>query len=268
MRVFFASDLHYDKSRGRASTEAMARYLCDVGTPEDVLWLGGDYANDDARLTECLRLFEGFAGEKLAIAGNHDVWTDDASNDPQSSASMRRYRDLSECFASAGFHALEDRAKCIQGVGFVGALGWYDYSFRVDALDLPMDVYRKKAMPESRGAVWNDARFVRWGRTDPEVTEWQFGRLEAQLESMTHADRLLVATHHVPTERLLRAELASVGDSSTPRGPAKVVDPQHVSGERALRIPPGALFHQDFGRVLWAYSPWTHCTQPLIDVRE
>lgn len=200
MRVFFASDLHFDAEPGASVVVEMANYLRQTATPDDVLVLGGDYANDDQTLLECLELFEAYPGPKLAIAGNHDVWQpiDEATS------SLERYAGLSALFERAGFHPLEDDPVVVNGVGFAGAMGWYDYSFREPTLDVPLAVYQDKRLPQSSEPVWNDARYVDWGRTDPEVTEWQLTRLRKQLDQLSEADKIIVVTHHVPTSGLLR----------------------------------------------------------------
>ncbi len=201
MRIFFANDLHYDARRGRASTEAMARWLVDEADEADVLILGGDYGNDEETIAECLALFEPFPGTRLAIAGNHDVWVD------REASSWDRYHRLPELFEQAGFHPLEDEPIRVGDVGFVGALGWYDYSFRVPELGIDEEVYRDKRLPDSAQPVWKDAYYANWEASDPEVADWQLDRLRRQLEHLADAPEIVGALHHVPTERLLRPEI-------------------------------------------------------------
>jgi 3',5'-cyclic AMP phosphodiesterase CpdA len=204
MRVFFASDLHYDKSRGRASARRLAEFVVTEGVADDILILGGDYANDDATVTSCLELFDAFAGRKAAIAGNHDIWV---GEDAAAAQSMSRYRGLSDLFADAGVHPLEDEPLVFGNVALVGAMGWYDYSLRDPMLDVPMEVYRGKSTPRANGPVWNDALYAKWGMTDPEVTDWQLERITAQLEQVKDAESIIVALHHVPTKKLLRPSI-------------------------------------------------------------
>ncbi len=206
MKVYFASDLHYDVGAGKGASTALARYLDQHATADDVLLLGGDYGNDDDAVEACLALFADFPGHRLAIAGNHDAWVDTDVTD-----SRARIARLSEQFDAAGFRSLEEEPAIIDGVGFAGAIGWYDYSFRVESLEVPIEVYESKGYPGAAGAVWNDARFVDWGVTDPEFTREQGESLARQLEALRGVERAIVVTHHVPTEALLRPDFLPPG---------------------------------------------------------
>ena len=201
MRLFFVSDLHMDAGRGTDSAVSLADWVTDEGEPQDVLILGGDYGNDDDTVNRCLDMFRSFPGRTLAIAGNHDVWVSEEES------SLDRYRRLGDLFRTAGFHPLEEEPVVIGDVGFVGALGWYDYSFRVPELDVPMEVYRRKSMPGAGTPVWMDGVFVRWDFTDEEMTNRQVDRLRSHLEQLGDVSKIIVAIHHVPTEALLRPKM-------------------------------------------------------------
>lgn len=201
MRVYFASDLHVDVRSGASSTARLARWVCDRARPEDVLVLGGDYGDTDEAIAACLEAFEGFLGPRLAIAGNHDVWARGEDVD-----SRTRYEGLTGVFERAGFHALEREAFIHGGVGFVGAMGWYDYSFREPSLQIPLEVYHAKSMPGVAGPVWADGEYVDWGVTDPQFTTEQVRALRGQLESLEGVDEIVAVTHHVPVRALLRPQ--------------------------------------------------------------
>ena len=197
-RVYFASDLHIDVRRGRAAAEELADWLSERARPDDILLLGGDYGNDEETRRGCLELFADFPGVRLGIAGNHDVW-----GEPGDSA-WPRYRRLADLLEAHGIHPLEREPYVDGQVGFVGAMGWYDYSFRVPELDVPMEVYRRKGMPGVEGPVWNDGQYVDWRMSDPEVTDRQLEQLAGQLEQLSGVGTIVPALHHVPTEGLLR----------------------------------------------------------------
>jgi len=200
MRVFFASDLHIDVRRGMPSSVQLASWVCAQSTPDDVLILGGDYGNDDESVARCLRLFRRFQGPKLAIAGNHDVW----SKADAGAGSIARYDGLSRVFENVGFHPLEHRPYRHHGVGFAGAMGWYDFSLREDSLSVPLEVYHAKSMPGFSGVVWADGDHVDWGVTDPQFTSRQLERLSSQLDELVDLETVIVVTHHVPVVELLR----------------------------------------------------------------
>lgn len=193
MKVYLTSDLHLGVNpRGDESVRGIARFLERQATPEDVLIIAGDIATDDEHVTECLQTFARFPGKKAAIAGNHDVWVK-----PNTISSWERYQSLSWRMRQAGFHPLED-APFIQGeVGFAGAMGWYDYSFRYRRLKLSMETYVEKM-------GWSDQLYVRWDFTDHEMVEEQLHRLEAQLQELKdQTSHVIAVLHHVPTAQLL-----------------------------------------------------------------
>ncbi len=199
MKVFMASDLHFGVGeRGNRSVQALAAHVCARGRENDVLLLGGDLATDDDSITSCLSLFASFPGKRAAIAGNHDVWKEDQRN------ALERYRGLPSLFKAAGFHPLEEEPFIVNDVGFAGAMGWYDLSFRDEGIGVPAEAYRKKVYPGPESAIWGDAIHADWGCSDEEVAEWQRSRLERQLRQIAGTRETVVLTHHVPTKCLLK----------------------------------------------------------------
>ncbi len=181
---------------GDQAVQRLARRLrlVEVGS---VLLIGGDIAVNDVDVAECLDLFRGFPGPRLAIAGNHDVWVEPGHS------SWDRYRRLSDIFRRADVHPLEDEPVTINGLGIVGSLGWYDGTFRDAALGIPEDAYRTKISPYPNGGMWGDAMYVHWGMDDLAMVAWQLERLERHLKSLENAKNVLVLMHHVPTKKLL-----------------------------------------------------------------
>jgi 3',5'-cyclic AMP phosphodiesterase CpdA len=204
LRIFFASDLHYDAERGRDAVHAMASWLEEHATTEDLLILGGDYGNDDAMVAACLECFADVDSPTFGVSGNHDIWTE--GDDGRTSHD--RWLDLQSILRDHGVHPLEADPVSVHGVGLCGGLGWYDYTFRSPALDIDPEVYRDKRLPQYQQPIWKDAFLAKWGLTDPEVTEWQLRRLEADLETLARRghDRIVVVTHHVPSRLLLRPD--------------------------------------------------------------
>ncbi len=205
MRLFFASDFHIEHREGRRATRAMADWLEMHATASDVLILGGDHGHEDEAILECLEMFQKFDGQVLALAGNHDVW-----GEPDLSSERRLHR-LWNLFESFEYHPLGAEPVVVDGVGFVGCMGWYDYSFRDPALDVPMEVYRDKRLPWTDEPVWRDARFVRWPYSDEEMTERQASELARHLQQLGEVDEIVAAFHHVPTRILLRPDVLPEG---------------------------------------------------------
>src|SRR5687768_4117498 len=81
LRVGFASDLHVGPTTPRELLEHAFELLADEAP--DVLLLGGDYVFLDAtpeRVAEIVRLVSRVpARKKLAVLGNHDLWTNHAA---------------------------------------------------------------------------------------------------------------------------------------------------------------------------------------------
>jgi len=215
MRLVVTADLHYELEQHRDAVRALADAMCREKA--DALVLAGDlFAHDLDCLRECLALFESFPGEKLLVAGNHDLWTTDGD-------SFELYDEsIPAVAAECGFHDL-DKEHCIVGdVGIVGTVGWYDYSFRDQSLGIPLQFYELKAGPgyaladpELRRLIapaqklprkalaarsyWNDGRMIRWKLNDRLFSALTVERVESQVAAVEAEVRAIVAiTHHLP----------------------------------------------------------------------
>ena len=220
MRVIATADLHYEFDQYRERVDALAAEICRVGG--DVLAVAGDtFAHEPSLLVRCLELFEGFGGEKLLVAGNHDLWTGDGD-------SFELYdRTIPRLAAECGFHDLDTGHRIVGDVGFVGSIGWYDYSFRDESIGVPMRFYEHKVGPgyalgdptygrlvadtsdltptAMRAASgWMDGRMIHWALDDPRFTALTNERLESQLAAVEPRVRTIVAiTHHIPFAEML-----------------------------------------------------------------
>lgn len=224
MRILVTGDLHYDSPRSRAAAADMARRICRAGG--DALVLVGDTASADYQpLRECLRLMAGFPGLRLLVPGNHCLWCLEGED------SLTRYeRTLPAVAAEEGFVLLDHQPVVLEGVGLVGSVGWYDYSYRQEDLGIPVDFYRAKLAPgaarlspEHRGLLeahaerlgprqldistrWMDGQHVRLGMSDDEFLDYLLLRLGAQLEAMdadASVRRVLAFLHHLPCRQLV-----------------------------------------------------------------
>jgi len=221
VRLIVTADLHYEFEQYRERVETLAAAICREGG--DAVVLAGDtFALDIALLERCLRLFDGFGGEKLLVAGNHDLWTTDGD-------SFGLYdRAIPELARACGFHDLDGGHRVVGDVGFVGTIGWYDYSFRDDAIGVPIRFYEHKVAPGyacrvpgfsdlfregeelpatalAAASSWMDGRMIRWALDDRQFTQLTNERLEAQLAAVEPGVRAIVAvTHHTPFAEMLR----------------------------------------------------------------
>lgn len=197
MRVFVASDLHLHGNQpgGDQAVERMAHYICENGSSDDVLLLLGDYGNDLVAIRGCLGLFTKFAGKKLAVFGNHDLWEDSPNT-------VTRLNTLCEIATSLGFIPLDQKPKTVNGIAFAGSIGWYDYSLR-DKDGISCRSYAEKIYPGESQPCWRDQTFVDWNQNDEEVVKNCLARLERDLEKLGHAETIIVGLHHIPTKKLL-----------------------------------------------------------------
>lgn len=216
MRIIITADLHYDVARSREPTETLAREVCRRGG--DVLLIVGDSSATDLRVLDRLfELFESFSGAKLAVAGNHELWTAAGAD------SLHRYEnELAAACSRNGVHYLDQSPIVLDGVAFVGSVGWYDYSFRPSLLRIPLRFFQHKVAPgaaarmeEHRHLVdgsddlceaamqittrWMDGVRVRLPMSDVAFTEHLAAKLRRHLDAVHDgAARVIAAVHHLP----------------------------------------------------------------------
>jgi len=202
MRVAITADLHYG---AHAASDAAVRMLAGrmMERAPDVIVIAGDVAVADPRkLVAALCLFADSPARKLVIPGNHDLWSRDGGAD--SSAIWERL--FSESARLGGFHRLDGAPIVVDGaggsVGFVGSIGWYDYSFADGRLGVPRETYAGKELPGV--ARWNDGRFIRWRHDDEGFTRLAVDLLRRDLAAVSgRAQQIVAATHHVPFAELV-----------------------------------------------------------------
>ena len=218
MRVLVTADLHYNHPISRAIADELIDRMNRAGG--DVLLLVGDTAVVDGNnLEQCLSRFR-FSGPKLFVPGNHELWTTAGNS----------YEILTETLPrqlhELGWHSLQDDPFRVDAVGFAGSIGWYDYAFAPAELGIPRRFYEHKISPGAAErfsefahlfqpaddippaarevvARWNDARFVKLGRSDDVFLSELLDKLRAQLESLRDVPRVIAAVHHLPYRELL-----------------------------------------------------------------
>jgi len=218
MRVILTADLHYNHPRSRPLADELIDQINRSGG--DVLVFVGDTAVADGEVLEqCLGRVK-FAGEKLFIAGNHELWTNRSDSESIFREELpRRVREL-------GWRWLQTDPLTVGEVGFVGSVGWYDYAFADASLGIPEPFYRAKVSPRaaemlggyepllaqagelsesarSTVARWNDGKFIKLKQDDRAFVDELCDQLERQLESMKSLHTIVAAVHHLPFAELL-----------------------------------------------------------------
>ena len=180
MRIAVTSDLHYDVT---PQNHTFLPYLVDEVRRQspDALVLGGDLANNLAGWSEVLEYFGPLEMLKLVVPGNHDVWI-------ESKGALKRGQDsawkhdiaLPGIAVQHGFHYLPGNPIVAGCIGFIGSIGWYDYSLRDPRLDgaIGCQEYEKGTLTDGSGrtVVWNDTRRAAWLR-HPHSEDWRQRRL-------------------------------------------------------------------------------------------
>lgn len=218
MRLLVTADLHYNHRVSRPIADELIGRMNQTGG--DVLLVIGDTAcGDGDALERCLGQFK-FAGPKLFIAGNHELWT----NSHDSYALF--HETLPKRVRALGWHWLEGESFLADDVAIVGTIGWYDYSFAQKTLGIPRRFYEQKISPGAAErfeelshlftpsgdisptaqqivARWNDARHVKLGRSDEQFVTERLTDLAASIQRVAEARHIVAACHHVPLRELL-----------------------------------------------------------------
>jgi len=195
-RLLVTGDLHFGLyPAGDECVLELAEFVRDSGA--DALAIAGDLADADTdSFRACLDLFAGFNGLKLLVPGNHDLWS-------AGDGSQKKYREVLPSIASScGFKMLDTGPVILGGIGFIGNIGWYDYSFRNPELNASLERYESKQLPGV--CTWNDGRFVDWDVSDVQFTEKCRRKLQVAYRSIEPRVHTVVAVMHtVPFRELL-----------------------------------------------------------------
>jgi putative phosphoesterase len=163
----------------------------------DLFIVAGDISDRLSILGETLALLRSDHCTNLYVAGNHDIWFEDAKGPD----SLEKYsRRIGQACHENGFHHLPDSPFIEDNIAFVGSIGWYDYSFRRIDLEIPIEHYEQK---EHRGTIWYDLFKVDWNLTDIEATALFNQKLEYDLRTLpSHVTQVVYVSHHLPFQKL------------------------------------------------------------------
>lgn len=218
MRLLVTADLHYNHARSRGPADELIDRINSLSF--DALLVVGDTAPAESdELAQCLGRFT-FAGPRLFVAGNHELWT----NGPDSHQLLRRL--LPDRLQQLGWHDLQSTPFIAGDVAVVGSIGWYDYSLADASLGIPRRFYEAKISPGSAGhlddhahllgdgsdiseaashvfARWNDGRFVKLHRSDQQFLDELLDELRQHLELTRSCRQVIAAIHHLPFAELM-----------------------------------------------------------------
>ena len=205
MKISALSDIHYPMNRTRLDNAIPEMY------DSDVIVVAGDITHNAEHYAHILRKFGQLPATKIAVLGNHDLYTVNGS-------SLSKIEFLAKICRENNFHLLDASPLVVDGVGFVGNIGWYDYEFaqtdiegdvlvhndhkvhrkRIDEVG-EEDFEAKRFTVNERTYEWNDRNYIKWEFSDKEFLHLQLERLAKDLETASKsADKIVYVSHHVP----------------------------------------------------------------------
>lgn len=163
----------------------------------DVFVIAGDTSDRLDVFSESLAKLRAKDCVNLYVAGNHDIWFEEGGGP----GSLEKYsKVIGEVCSKNGFTHIPDAPVILENYAFVGSIGWYDYSFRREDLEIPIENYEQK---EYRGAVWYDLFRIDWGFNDREATNLFNQKLEYDLKTLPdNVKHVVYVSHHLPFQNL------------------------------------------------------------------
>lgn len=193
MRLAVTSDIHTDVN-GPEVLQALVRRARELSP--DVLLIVGDIATAPTHWLTTVLALRAVVPRLLLVAGNHDIWTTPEAVAQGLDSWARLDHLLPALAAEAGAEMLDSGPVVIDGIGFVGSLGWFDYSTREHLLDLPTEVYRNGNW---EGLRWMDQQRAIWMEGEKRLEAEEVAlRLRERLAGhlrRCEARKLVVATH-------------------------------------------------------------------------
>lgn len=223
MEIALTADIHYGTQTRKKDLEKYISALNKTGV--GYLLIAGDLASrgaDHDQFKEALEILQKFRGEILFSPGNHDLWTGKGD-----SFDLLIHK-MPAMLEGTNIHLLDNSPVIIDHLGFVGSVGWYDYSFRTVpgvleelfsnykfAFDEGKTVFRwdqltaaqyasKECVVSADGenwhkSTWQDKRFIKWEFTDDQFLNYCIDRLREDIESIyPHVEKIVAITHHLP----------------------------------------------------------------------
>lgn len=200
--------MHYAGSRGWL--RSVVDIIADSCENADAIIIVGDVTNygDLNHLKEALVLVKGLFIDRpvLVIPGNHDVYVTPGEN----TDSLRKLELFNEAVETLGCIPLMKKPFILDNIGFVGSIGWYDYSFAPEYLKLSIEDFKTKAFGLT---VWADREYVKLPTGDEEFTLMLIDRFEKDIEKIYNAvDRIVAVLHHVPFRQLVEYRQHEIWD--------------------------------------------------------
>jgi len=188
MKIITTADLHLDIERKR--THAFNTIDKILNSTADVLLFVGDMGQTKQGIREGFEKLSAFKGLKLAVLGNNEL------KSLESSILGTHYDEMKELIAPHGFHLLDIEPVIYEGVGFVGNVGWYDFS-------LYEGVNYEKYLPHQLEYFYTNYRTG--GITPQELTSICCEQVKNHHSKIVdHCDKIVMSVHCAGFKEFLR----------------------------------------------------------------
>jgi putative phosphoesterase len=199
VKLIAIADIHWDQGRYE-----WLQCIKDLQKKSfDILLIAGDIAVYDESYRIALSEINKIECKyKMIVLGNHDIWlTDDCFN------SFQKYELKHQIAENLSYIFLDGNPTIFNNIGFIGNIGWYDYSLRDKSLDskypLADFMYKTKRFPNGKGR-WMDGVYAKWRIPDNEVTQYFAKRLEEDiLKIYNKCNSICFLMHHIPCEHMV-----------------------------------------------------------------
>ncbi|UCE12216.1 MAG: metallophosphoesterase [Candidatus Heimdallarchaeota archaeon] len=181
MRIVVFSDPHVDINSKFLQDNNVKEDFIDVlvnnldSCQPDILICAGDVTPETSLLKMTLKTIKAQVESDLYlfVPGNHDIWfKNPADNSELATSSLDKYqRVIPEICRDIGFRFLPNNPLALGKLGFLGSIGWYDYSFRNPKWDNQIDLIHYAAK-RYEGKVWSDVNYGEWGMSDAFVCQY------------------------------------------------------------------------------------------------
>lgn len=209
MKILALSDIHLDyiRLRNGLKKEEVKEFLLKIRDKlssfnADVFIFAGDISRKIEDINMFFEVLKDMNFYKVYVPGNHDIWIEDGIS------SSEKYRKILEKIAKINnFHYLPSSPLIINKVGFVGNVGWYDYSLGSE--EFSIEEYEKGEYGNLR---WRE---IYWklvvfrddsGKilSNQEICKVMKEELERQIEDIKNKVEIIVTViHTLPFEELI-----------------------------------------------------------------
>lgn len=189
MKIGVLSDLHIDTNRKKLKeNETYAEILIKQIKHQkiDVLLLAGDISSDYLESQKFLDEVTQKSGIPiLFVPGNHDFWSI-KNGETDTKKIYQFFKNQPNNLVDQPYILNDDWA-------IVGNPGWYDYGYG-DQSKYTEEEFNEMKL---RFGMWQDKRYVHWGKENKQVAQWMLGQLESDLQSV--GERKIILMTHVVT---------------------------------------------------------------------